>query len=357
MAGYPITEVNAMPLEPLVLALALAAPAAQQPPPRDPPASTRAKPAAPATEEAELERKIQANPSDPANYVALAAAQERRGAEDEAEATWMAAKKAAPTVELLHQITGFYRRAGNFDRAIATLEEAAALAPADPAGPHLIATYYHEKVAKDRALPEAQRWTYVLQGIAAEDRALALKPDYVEALIYKNILLREQANLEADPGQKKVLLAEADALRARAVKLQRAANPRAGQLAAVQPQGPQPACPPRQTNNDDEATAGEAGQVPVRVGGNIAAPKKTRDVPPVYPAEAQEARVEGIVILEVEITPTGEVSAPCVLRSIPMLDQAAIDAVSQWQFTPTLLNGVPVPVIMTVTVNFTLQGG
>jgi protein TonB len=44
-----------------------------------------------------------------------------------------------------------------------------------------------------------------------------------------------------------------------------------------------------------------------------------------------------------------------VLRSVPLLDQAALDAVRQWVFTPTLLNGVPVPVIMTVTVNFTLQ--
>jgi periplasmic protein TonB len=44
-----------------------------------------------------------------------------------------------------------------------------------------------------------------------------------------------------------------------------------------------------------------------------------------------------------------------VLRSIPLLDAAALDAVKQWEFTPTLLNGVPVPVIMTVTVQFTLS--
>jgi protein TonB len=94
---------------------------------------------------------------------------------------------------------------------------------------------------------------------------------------------------------------------------------------------------------------------PVRVGGNIKPPTKTRDVKPTYPAIAQSARVQGVVIIEATIGPNGNVQEAKVLRSIPLLDAAALDAVKQWQFTPTLLNGVPVPVIMTVTVNFTLQ--
>ena len=94
---------------------------------------------------------------------------------------------------------------------------------------------------------------------------------------------------------------------------------------------------------------------PVRVGGNIKTPTKTKDVKPVYPPIAQSARVQGVVIIEATIGPDGRVKDAKVLRSIPLLDQAALDAVKQWQFTPTLLNGVPVPVIMTVTVNFTLQ--
>jgi protein TonB len=53
---------------------------------------------------------------------------------------------------------------------------------------------------------------------------------------------------------------------------------------------------------------------------------------------------------------TGTVKWARVLRSIPMLDQAALDAVKQWRYTPTLLNGTPVPVLMTVTVNFALPG-
>jgi len=96
-------------------------------------------------------------------------------------------------------------------------------------------------------------------------------------------------------------------------------------------------------------------QQPVRVGGNIKPPTKIKNVAPVYPPIAQSARVQGVVIIEATIGPDGRVKDARVLRSIPLLDQAALDAVRQWEFTPTLLNGVPVPVIMTVTVNFTLQ--
>jgi periplasmic protein TonB len=93
----------------------------------------------------------------------------------------------------------------------------------------------------------------------------------------------------------------------------------------------------------------------VRVGGQIKEPKKLKDVKPTYPDIAKQARVQGIVILECTISPQGKVTDVKVLRGIPLLDQAAIDAVKQWVYTPTLLNGVPVPVIMTVTVNFRLS--
>ena len=105
----------------------------------------------------------------------------------------------------------------------------------------------------------------------------------------------------------------------------------------------------------EPSVAAEAGLAPIRVGGNVRPPTKTKDVAPIYPVEAQNARVQGIVILEAVIGPDGRVAAAKVLRSVPLLDQAALDAVRQWEFTPTLLNGAPVPVIMTVTVQFTLS--
>ena len=93
---------------------------------------------------------------------------------------------------------------------------------------------------------------------------------------------------------------------------------------------------------------------PVRVGGQIKPPTQISKVQPVYPLIAQSARVSGVVILEALIGVDGRVADAKVLRSIPLLDQAALDAVRQWVYTPTLMNGVPVPIIMTVTVTFTL---
>lgn len=104
------------------------------------------------------------------------------------------------------------------------------------------------------------------------------------------------------------------------------------------------------------ATPPPVAQGPVRVGTHsIRTPVKTRDVRPVYPRMAQEARIEGVVIIEATIGETGQVSNARVLRGVPLLEQAAIDAVRQWEFTPSMLNGVAVPVIMTVTVTFTLS--
>jgi protein TonB len=94
---------------------------------------------------------------------------------------------------------------------------------------------------------------------------------------------------------------------------------------------------------------------PVRPGGDLLPPTRTRNVQPEYPAIAQAARVQGIVIVEAIIGTDGRVRDARVLRSIPLLDRAAVEAVRQWEYTPSRLNGVPVPVLMTVTVTFTLR--
>ena len=90
----------------------------------------------------------------------------------------------------------------------------------------------------------------------------------------------------------------------------------------------------------------------IRVGGKIEPPIKMNDVAPEYPALAKNAGVTGVVIIEATIGADGKVIDAKVLRSVPLLDQAALDAVRQWEYAPTLLNGVPVPVVMTVTINF-----
>lgn len=94
---------------------------------------------------------------------------------------------------------------------------------------------------------------------------------------------------------------------------------------------------------------------PVRVGGVIDLPARIVNVPPVYPQMALAARVAGYVILEAVIGEDGSVRDVRVLKSIPLLDEAARTAVRQWKYKPTLLNGQPVPVVMTVTVSFKLD--
>jgi protein TonB len=91
---------------------------------------------------------------------------------------------------------------------------------------------------------------------------------------------------------------------------------------------------------------------PLRVGGNVREPRPIKVVPPIYPPLASKARVSGTVVLEATLTAQGVVDQIRVVSGHPLLTEAAIDAVKQWQYEPTLLNGVPVPVILTARVHF-----
>ena len=91
-----------------------------------------------------------------------------------------------------------------------------------------------------------------------------------------------------------------------------------------------------------------------RTGGAIREPRKIRDVPAIYPEAARNAKIQGLVILEATIDERGVVTDARVLRSVPLLDSAALTALREWRYTPTLLNGVPVRVLMTVTFRFSL---
>jgi protein TonB len=113
---------------------------------------------------------------------------------------------------------------------------------------------------------------------------------------------------------------------------------------------PPPPPPPPAPPSTPPAGWSEGG---LRVGGAIKPPTRVTNVNPVYPDAARAAAVQGVVILEARIEPDGRVSQARILRSVPLLDQAALDAVMQWEYEPTLLNGVPVPVLLTVTTSFT----
>jgi len=96
---------------------------------------------------------------------------------------------------------------------------------------------------------------------------------------------------------------------------------------------------------------------PVRAVGEIKPPRLIKQVDPVYPEIARQAQVEGIVILEAETDISGHVRNARILRSIPLLDQAAFDAVRQWVYEPIMIDGKPRGCIFTVTVGFTLDRG
>jgi protein TonB len=94
---------------------------------------------------------------------------------------------------------------------------------------------------------------------------------------------------------------------------------------------------------------------PVRVGGAITAPALVSRVEPEYPPLAVQAQVQGVVILEAIVDRHGRVEDVEILRSIPLLDAAAVRAVKQWRYSPLLLNGRPERFVLTVTVSFSLN--
>jgi protein TonB len=100
-----------------------------------------------------------------------------------------------------------------------------------------------------------------------------------------------------------------------------------------------------------------APREPVRVGGQVTTPELVRRVDPEYPAVAVAAQLEGMVILEAVVDTDGRVREVRVLRSRGLLDKPAIAAVSQWRYAPLMLNGVPTPFVLTVTLNFSLKRG
>jgi TonB family protein len=108
----------------------------------------------------------------------------------------------------------------------------------------------------------------------------------------------------------------------------------------------------------DEPAGGSSAPAegPLRVGGDVRPPAKILNIAPTYPPEALSAGVQGVVAIEATIDQAGNVTEARVLKSVPELDDAALEAVRQWKYTPTLMNGTAVPVIMTVTISFTLPG-
>src|SRR5436309_13078355 len=135
----------------------------------------------PAKAEPVVQKMIQLEPGEPANYFALAKIYEDAGAYEEAEKILQAAKQAKPGDPAVYMtLAGYYNRQGRFDKTIEALEERAAKEPNNPEAFYTIATYYWDEAYRDFKLKEAEKKVFVGKGVEAVDHALQIRPDYME---------------------------------------------------------------------------------------------------------------------------------------------------------------------------------
>lgn len=160
---------------------------------------------------------IALDPKDPTTYRILAKLYEDQGDFVKAEQELMRSIDAQPADPVGYQmLAGFYNDRGDFTKTMEAWNRRASVEPKNPEAWHTIGVYYQDYVFKNKQLPRATAMDYVVKGLAAEDKALELNPNYYEALIFKNILLRQQALYEKDPAKIKALINEADTIQKRA---------------------------------------------------------------------------------------------------------------------------------------------
>ncbi len=168
---------------------------------------------------------IEMTPNDPVVYQSLGRLYEDQGRYDEAEEQFKKAVAAKPDDPAVYTaIAGYYNRQGMFDQTMSALEQRTKYEPNNPEAYHYMATFYQDEVQKDFRLTPAQKKAYIMKGLEADEKALTLNPNYIEAMIYKGILLRQQATVEKDPALQKRLVEEADKLRSKALDMQKKAG-------------------------------------------------------------------------------------------------------------------------------------
>jgi TonB family protein len=197
------------------------------------------------------------------------------------------------------------------------------------------------KDAGVRADLKARYGPVIESGLSALEKALQINPQYDDAMAYMNLLIRERADLRdtAEEWKRDVAIADEWVTKALATKKAKAERRSANGVLSDRP-------PPSRT---DSVTPQR-----IRVSGDVVQRQRLRDVPPVYPELAKQARITGIVRLDIVIDKQGRVSDIKVISGHPLLIPAALEAVKQWEYNPTLLNGQPVEVFTEVSVPFVL---
>jgi len=157
-----------------------------------------------------VQKMIDIDPTEPTNYFALAKIYEDAGDYDRAEATYLKAQAAKPNDPVVYTtLATYYNKQHMFDKTMEALNMRAEKEPTNPEAFHTIASYYWDEARNDKKLKPEQKREYILLGLKASDKAIQLKPDYVEAIVFKGLLLREQALVEKDPAKQKALIDEA----------------------------------------------------------------------------------------------------------------------------------------------------
>jgi len=176
----------------------------------------------PAKAEELILQMIQLDPAEISNYFVIAKLYEDVGEYAAAENALLNARDKSPDAPSVYMnLAGFYNRQGAFGKTIAVLIERADRDPANPEAHYTIATYYWDEAYRDFKLTGVEKREMVMKGLASVERAIGLKPDYMEALVYKNLLLRLQATLEPDGLKRDQLIREADDARDYAQQLRR----------------------------------------------------------------------------------------------------------------------------------------
>ena len=176
----------------------------------------------PAKAEPILIKMIRLEPTEPSNYFQLAKVYEDAGLYSDAEKVYLMAKNAKPSDPVVYtSLAGFYNRQGEFEKLIAAIEERTVKEPKNPEAFHTMASYYWDEATRDSRLTEKQKIDYVLKGLEADDKALEIKPDYMDAMVYKGLLLRLQATLEKDPAKQQQLIKDATTLHDKAEELKK----------------------------------------------------------------------------------------------------------------------------------------
>jgi tetratricopeptide (TPR) repeat protein len=169
-----------------------------------------------------VQRMIEMDPKEVTNYFALARIYEDSGMYEEAEEALLKAKEARPNEASVYTtLAGFYNRQGEFDKTVEALAERASREPNNPEAFQTLAAFYWEKAYRDFRLPADQKAKYVDDGLVAVEKALSLRDDYLDAVAFKNLLLREKAKYVKDRAEYDKLIAEANRLQQRAVELQK----------------------------------------------------------------------------------------------------------------------------------------